>query len=111
MVFEAAEREPDPEARRAWLTFLIVGAGPAGGELAGALGEIANGTLRGHFRAIDPQEARILVLEHDSRVLPSYPPDLSRKAERDLIRLGVRARTGVLVTELERRPWSRPLAG
>jgi NADH dehydrogenase len=101
MAFEAAEREPDPEACRAWLTFVIVGAGPTGVELAGALGEIANDTLRGHFRAIHPQEARILLLDHDSRVLPSYPPDLSRKAERDLIRLGVRARTGVLVTEID----------
>jgi NADH dehydrogenase len=101
VAFEAAEREPDPEARRAWLTFVIVGAGPTGVELAGALGEIANDTLKGHFRNIDPQEARILLLDHASRVLPSYPPDLSQQAEQDLIRLGVRARIGVVVTDID----------
>jgi NADH:ubiquinone reductase (H+-translocating) len=101
--FEAAEREPDPESRRAWLTFVIVGAGPTGVELAGALAEIARDTLRGDFRSIHPDEARILLLDGDSRVLPPFPPDLSAAAERSLIHLGVRPRTGVRVTEVDRR--------
>jgi len=96
--FEAAEREPDPDKRRIWLTFLVVGAGPTGVELAGALGEIANDTLKHDFRSIRPQEARILLLDGSPRVLPPYPPDLSEKAERSLIKLGVRVRTNVRVT-------------
>jgi NADH dehydrogenase len=101
LAFENAEREPDSEKRRAWLTFVIVGAGPTGVELAGALGEIANDTLRHDFRSIDPRESSILLLEALDRVLPPFPPDLSQAAERELIRLGVRSRTGVLVTEMD----------
>jgi NADH dehydrogenase len=101
--FEAAERESDPEKRRDWLTFVVVGAGPTGVELAGALGEIANDTLRNDFRSIRPQEARILLLDGSPRVLPPYPPDLSAKAERSLIRLGVRVRSGVRVVEIDER--------
>ena len=63
LAFEKAEREPDADARRAWLTFVVVGAGPTGVELAGALGEIANDTLRHDFRHIDPSEARIILIE------------------------------------------------
>jgi len=74
--FESAEREPDSDERRAWLTFVIIGAGPTGVELAGALGEIANDTLRHDFRRINPAEANILLLEGGERVLPSFPPDL-----------------------------------
>lgn len=96
--FEAAEMERDPEARRAWLTFVIVGAGATGVELAGTLGEITRDTLAGDFRHIDPKEARILLLDRSDRVLPSFPEDLSRRAEESLIRLGVRARTGLSVT-------------
>src|SRR5579872_4820330 len=99
--FEAAERESDPEKRRDWLTFVVVGAGPTGVELAGALGEIANDTLKNDFRSIRPQEARILLLDGSSRVLPPYPPDLSAKAEKSLIRLSVRVRTGVRVTNID----------
>ena len=99
--FESAEREPDPAARRAWLTFLIVGAGPTGVELAGALGEIANDTLRHDFRSINPAEARILLLEGMDRVLPAFPADLAATAEQDLVKLGVRSRLGTVVTDLD----------
>src|SRR5271169_1916105 len=74
LAFEAAERETDPEKLRAWMTFVIVGAGPTGAELAGTLGEIANDTLRHDFRNIDPSEARIILVEGTDRVLPAYPP-------------------------------------
>jgi NADH dehydrogenase len=99
--FEAAEREQDPEARRAWLTFVVVGAGPTGVELAGALGEIANDTLRNEFRAIRPEQAQILLMDGSPRVLPPYPPELSAAAERHLIKLGVRSRPNVRVTDID----------
>jgi NADH dehydrogenase len=99
--FEAAEREHDPEARRHWLTFIVVGAGPTGVELAGALGEIANDTLKHDFRSIDPTQARIVLVEGAGRVLPSYPQDLSKKAEASLIRLGVRPYVGVKVVGID----------
>jgi NADH:ubiquinone reductase (H+-translocating) len=99
--FEAAEREPDPNLRQAWLTFAIVGAGATGVELAGALAEIARDTLRGDFRSIHPDEARILLLDGDARVLPPFPPELSAAAERSLIHLGVQPRTGVRVTAVD----------
>jgi NADH dehydrogenase len=101
LAFERAEREPDPAGRRAWLNFVIVGAGPTGVELAGALGEIANDTLRYDFRHIDPREAAILLVEGEPRVLPTFPADLSAKAERQLIALGVRARTSARVTAID----------
>jgi NADH dehydrogenase len=99
--FEAAERETDPEARRGWLTFVIVGAGPTGVELAGTLGEIANDTLQGDFRSIRPEEARILLLEGADRVLPSFPPELSAKAESALLRHGVRSLAGARVSGID----------
>lgn len=99
--FEAAEREQDPEKRKEWLTFVLVGGGTTGVELAGALGEIAHDTLRHDFRSIDPQEATILLLEGSDRVLPTYPADLSAKAEQSLKKLGVTPRTSVLVTDVE----------
>jgi NADH:ubiquinone reductase (H+-translocating) len=99
--FEAAERTQDPEERQAWLTFVIVGAGATGVELGGALGEIANQTLKNDFRSIRPQDARILVVDSANRVLSSYPEDLSRKAEKSLLKLGVRVRAGVMVTEID----------
>jgi NADH dehydrogenase len=102
LAFERAEREPDPAERRAWLNFVIVGAGPTGVELAGALGEIANDTLRHDFRHIDPREAAILLVEGEPRVLPTFPADLSAKAEGQLVSLGVRARTGARVTQIDR---------
>jgi NADH:ubiquinone reductase (H+-translocating) len=100
--FEAAEKEPDPEKRRAWLTFVVVGAGPTGVELAGALGEIANDTLKGDFRSIRPEEARILLLDGSPRVLTPFDPELSAKAERSLIRLGVRTMLNVKVVGVDR---------
>ena len=100
LAFESAEREAGPERRRALLTFVIVGGGPTGVELAGALAEIARHTLANEFRTIDPAEARILLLEGGDRLLPSYPPGLSQQAARALGRLGVTVRTSALVTGL-----------
>jgi NADH dehydrogenase len=99
--FEAAERERDQAVRRAWLTFIIVGGGPTGVELAGALGEIAHDTLRHDFRAIDPREARIVLVEGADRVLPGYPLDLCDKAAASLVRLGVTVRTGATVVSID----------
>ncbi len=87
--FEAAEVEPDPDRRSAWLTFAVVGAGPTGVELAGQIAEIARDTLRRDFRAIDTSAARIVLVETAERVLPSFPPRLSERAARALEALGV----------------------
>ncbi len=100
LAFEEAEREPDPEERKAWLTFVVVGAGPTGVELAGALGELAHHTLRGNFHHINPADARILLLEGADRVLPPYVPELSAKAAEALARLGVTVLTDTVVTEV-----------
>jgi NADH dehydrogenase len=99
--FEAAERVTNPDLRQAWMTFVIVGGGSTGVELAGALGEIAGETLRHEFRSIDPKTARILILDGGPRLLPTYPEDLSKHAEASLLRLGARVRTGVMVTEVD----------
>ena len=88
LAFEKAEREPDLERRRAWLTFVIVGAGPTGVELAGSLGEIANDTLKDDFRAFRPGDARILLVDASPRILSNFPEDLATAAEGDLLRLG-----------------------
>ena len=101
MAFERAEREPDPARRRAWLNFVIVGGGPTGVELAGALGEIARDTLRHDFRHIDPRESAILLVEGEPRVLPGFPPDLSARAESQLISLGVRTLASARVTRID----------
>jgi NADH:ubiquinone reductase (H+-translocating) len=87
--FEAAETEPDPDVRRALLTFVVVGAGPTGVEMAGQIAELARGTLRGEFRSIDSTESRVLLIETFDRVLTTFPPSLSRKAARSLETLGV----------------------
>jgi NADH:ubiquinone reductase (H+-translocating) len=100
LAFEAAERETDPEKLRAWLTFVIVGGGPTGIELAGALGEIANDTLRHDFRHIDPTKAQIILVEGTDRLLPSYPPRLSEAAKRMLEARGVTVRTNAMVTDV-----------
>jgi NADH:ubiquinone reductase (H+-translocating) len=100
MAFEAAEREPDPEKRRALMTFVIIGGGPTGVELAGTLGELAHGTLKDDFRAIDPAQAQILLLEGAERILATFPPDLSARAVADLRRLGVTVRTRTRVTDV-----------
>lgn len=109
--FEAAEREPDPALRRAWLTFVVVGAGPTGVELAGALAEIATDTLRHDFRSIHPEESQLLLLDGSDRVLPAYPCDLSVEAERSLVRLGVRARCCVRVNCIDADGVSLKTAG
>jgi NADH dehydrogenase len=101
LAFEAAEREPDPEKRRAWLRFIVVGAGPTGVELAGALAELARNTLKDDFRNIDPAETEVLLLEGLERVLPPYPPELSAKARASLEKLGVTVWTGATVTDIQ----------
>lgn len=100
MAFEAAEKETDPEIRRAWLTFVIVGGGPTGVELAGAIAELAFHTLKNDFRNIDTREAQILLLEGMDRILPPFAPELSAEAEASLTRLGVRVQTKALVTNI-----------
>jgi NADH dehydrogenase len=100
LAFEAAEREADAAARRRLLTFAIVGAGPTGVELAGAMAEIARTVMPNDFRAIDTTTTRILLLEGGPRVLPTYPADLSEKARAQLIKLGVEVRTNALVTRV-----------
>src|SRR5262249_35802265 len=99
--FEAAEREPDAARRHAWLTFVIVGAGPTGVELAGALAEIGRAGLALDFRHIDPAQAHVTLLEGAPRVLPAYVAELSEKARQQLIGLGVDVRTGQLVSSVD----------
>ena len=101
VAFERAERETDAAVRRVWLTFVVVGAGPTGVELAGTVAEIARHTLSNEFRRIDPSRARVVLLEGTDRVLPPYPPDLSEKARRQLEDLGVEVRSGALVTDVD----------
>jgi NADH dehydrogenase len=101
--FERAEATEDPAERMEWLTFLIIGAGATGVELAGTLAEIARHTLKREFRRIDPASARVLLVEAGPRVLPSFPDSLSAKAQRQLERLGVLVRTGHPVTSLDER--------
>ena len=99
--FEAAERETDAEAQRAWLTFVVIGGGPTGVELAGALAEISRQTHARDFKNIDPRRARILLLEGLPRVLTAYSEELSAKAQRSLERLGVEVRTGTMVSDID----------
>ncbi|MET0556732.1 MAG: NAD(P)/FAD-dependent oxidoreductase, partial [Vicinamibacteria bacterium] len=101
LAYEKAERETDEAVRRQWLTFVVIGAGPTGVEMAGTLAEIARLTLRKDFRRIDPASARVVLVEGADRVLPPYPPDLSAKAQRQLERLGVEVRLGTPVTGVE----------
>jgi NADH:ubiquinone reductase (H+-translocating) len=101
LAFERAEKETDPEERRANLTFVIVGGGPTGVELAGAIGEISRDTLKNDFRRINPADANIFLIEGTPRLLPPYPPALSEAAERSLIKLGVQTRTGSMVTGID----------
>jgi NADH dehydrogenase len=101
LAFEAAERERDPAKLKAWMTFVIVGGGPTGAELAGALGEIAHDTLTHDFRDIDPSQTQIILVEGAGHILPSYPAKLSEAARKMLARLGVTVRTGATVTDIQ----------
>jgi NADH:quinone reductase (non-electrogenic) len=98
--FEAAEVEPDPESRRAWLTFVVVGAGPTGVEMAGQIAELAHDVVRRDFRSIDTQTARVLLVEAADRVLTSFPEPLSRQAARALEQLGVTPLAGHTVVDV-----------
>jgi NADH dehydrogenase len=99
--FELAEQEDDPAARRRLLTFVVVGAGPTGVELAGQLAELSRRSLRGNFRRIDPAEARIVLLDGGPTILAQFPPALQQRAIRDLRGMGVEIRTGVTVTGVD----------
>lgn len=101
LAFEAAERESDETSRRRLLTFVIVGGGPTGVELAGALAEIARHTLRKDFRSIHPETSRIVLLEGAAELLGAFPPTLRERARRSLTRLGVEVRTGAIVTGVD----------
>jgi len=98
--FEAAERETDPEKQKEWMTFLIIGAGPTGVELAGTIGELTRTTLKDDFRNINTEDAKIILVEGLGQVLPTYPTDLSEKAGEFLKKLGVTIKTNTMVTDL-----------
>lgn len=101
MAFEKAEKEQDPVRRAALLSFIVIGGGPTGVEMAGAIGEIANHTLAKEFDRIDSRDARILLLEGLPRILPMFAEKLSARAEKDLERFGVKTRTNSLVTAID----------
>jgi NADH dehydrogenase len=101
LAFEEAEREPNPVYQRRLLTFVLIGGGPTGVELAGALGEIARQALRSEFDAVDPAIARIILIEAGPFILPSFPTDLRESARRALLRLGIDVRVGRAVTRIE----------
>ncbi len=103
LAYESAESATDAELRKEWLTFVVVGAGPTGVELAGALGEIAHRTLAGDFRNVDTRETRVLLLDGSDRVLGTYDPELSASAERQLAGLGVEVCTSTTVTLVDER--------
>jgi NADH:ubiquinone reductase (H+-translocating) len=100
MAFEYAEKTSDEPARKAAMTFVIVGGGPTGVEMAGAIAEIARYTLAKNFRHIDPSQARVILVEGESKVLASFPEDLRDKATKQLVDLGVEVRTGIHATNL-----------
>jgi NADH dehydrogenase len=102
MAFEKAEQEPDPQKRKALLNFVIVGGGPTGVELAGALAELSRFSMPSDFRSIDCREAQVILVEMGPRVLAAYPEDLSEKAGETLKRLGVTLRTRTSVTNIEK---------
>jgi NADH dehydrogenase len=97
----ASEPDADPEAVRALLTFVLVGAGPTGVEMAGAIVELARTSLAGDFKCIDPRSARILMFEAGPRILPAFPEDLAEKSHRRLERMGVEVRTGAAVQQVD----------
>ncbi|MCI0629352.1 MAG: NAD(P)/FAD-dependent oxidoreductase [Phycisphaerales bacterium] len=101
LAFEAAEREADPDARRAKLTFIVVGGGPTGVEMAGTMSELARRSIPKDFRAIDTTTARVILLEGGDRLLQAYPPKLAARAKRDLAKLGAEVRLNSFVTEID----------
>src|SRR5947208_5918059 len=101
VAFENAEATDSHEARRRFLTFVVIGGGPTGVEMAGAIAELARVALRHDFRNIDPREARIVLVEAGARVLPAFPPKLSQAARNSLDRLGVEVRLGTPVTQCD----------
>lgn len=101
LAFEAAEKEHDGDRRSQLLTFVVVGGGPTGVELAGAIAELARFVLKRDFRTINPRSAEILLLEGGPRILPGFAPDLSLSAERQLSELGVKVRTNAQVTNID----------
>lgn len=101
LAFEAAERESDSAHQHEWLTFVVIGGGPTGVELAGALADLTHITLRKEFRRIDPARARIVLVEGMPRVLTAYPESLSARAQRDLAKHGVEVHTGAMVTGVD----------
>jgi NADH dehydrogenase len=102
IAFEAAEKEPNPERRKAWLTFVMVGGGAAGVELAGAIAELAHSTLKEDFRNINPSETKIVLIQSPDRLLPTYAPELSDKAKASLESLGVTIWTSTRVIDIEK---------
>ena len=101
LAFEEAEQETDPEKRQALLTFVLVGGGPTGVELAGALADLTHKSLSGNFRSIHPSSARIILVEGEARIMPSFPASLTRKASQHLKSMGVEIRTGVHVKAVD----------
>ena len=101
--FEAAEIEQDSKRREAWLTFVVVGGGPTGVEMAGQIAELARDTLPRDFRSVDPRRARILLVEASERLLPTFPPRLSTRAAQTLERLGVTVLLDTSVIDLDER--------
>lgn len=101
--FERAEAESDPEKIRKWLTFLVIGGGPTGVELAGAIGEITRYTLKRDFRRINPRHTRVVLIEAGPRILAAFPEDLAARAARDLQSLGVEIRTSARVTDVKEK--------
>jgi NADH dehydrogenase len=99
--YEAAEREPDPERRRAWMTFVIVGGGPTGAELAGSFCEIARYAMSGNFRHINPSDARVILIEGAPHILPTYVDSLTDKARAQLEKLGTEVHTSARVTSID----------
>jgi NADH dehydrogenase len=99
--FEMAEQESDPAARRRWLTFVVVGAGPTGVELAGQLAELSRRSLHRNFRHIDPADARVLLLDAGPTILPAFPQALRERAARDLRAIGIEIHTGAAVTHVD----------
>ncbi|MGF1487218.1 MAG: NAD(P)/FAD-dependent oxidoreductase [Prochloraceae cyanobacterium] len=102
IAFEAAEKETNPEKHQEWLTFAIIGAGPAGVELAGALAEVAHGTLKEDFRNIDTSKSKIILFSSRDTILPTYPEKLSLKAQKSLERLGVTVVTGARAIDIQK---------